>query len=161
MPRTGGLVRLVRLNAEVTSDSHDVYTRHDQNGIVVVWKRGKKLGEGGFGAVYREECIEGQEWGKLRAVKIIQKLSSGNATVVDYSQELEAIARFSQPQVSPTLNLRMSRVDMCTHSISSISSGHWDGTMAPIACSSPWNTSRMVTCSNMSGSVCQSPRCSL
>jgi hypothetical protein len=59
------------------------------------WKRKKALGSGSFGAVYLEECIQGNEQGKVRAVKEMRKLPDN-----EYYRELEAIALFSSPQVS-------------------------------------------------------------
>ncbi|KAF2681515.1 kinase-like protein [Lentithecium fluviatile CBS 122367] len=56
------------------------------------WKRGKHLGSGGFGSVWLEECVDGRQNGQLRAVKDIQ-CPRGR---VDYTRELEALARFSK-----------------------------------------------------------------
>jgi hypothetical protein len=100
MPRNEDLISLARLDAtiEVTSDA--VHTRHNDDGAVTVWKRSLwRIGEGGFGAVYREECVQGRDTGLLRAVKVIQKPTSRTSERIDYSTELEAIARFSQLQV--------------------------------------------------------------
>jgi hypothetical protein len=58
------------------------------------WRRERWLGRGGFGTVESQLCIQGDNKGKLRAVKKIQKLPSS-----DYYRELEAIALFSHTQV--------------------------------------------------------------
>ncbi|SMQ44881.1 unnamed protein product [Zymoseptoria tritici ST99CH_3D7] len=99
MPRADDLVRLARLDATVTEDQIAVHTRHDNHGTPTVWKRSlRPIGQGGFGAVYREECIEGRNRGSLRAVKAVQKVIFQGSPQMDYSKELEAIARFSQLQ---------------------------------------------------------------
>jgi hypothetical protein len=100
MPRNKDLVSLTRLEATIEQTSDTVHTRHNDNGAVTVWKRSlRRIGEGGFGAVYREECVQGRSDESLRAVKVIQKPTSQSSRRIDYSTELEAIARFSQLQV--------------------------------------------------------------
>lgn len=110
MPRAAeDFVSLARLDATVFETSNSVRTRHNENGAFSVWERShRKLGQGSFGAVYREECVEGRSLGTLRAVKVIQKLTSldSRRSKVDYSKELEAIARFSQPQVRLAFSVR-------------------------------------------------------
>jgi serine/threonine protein kinase len=59
------------------------------------WRVRKKLGQGGFGSVYLEECTQGNQKGGVRAVKKIQKPQNRN-----YYRELEAVALFSYKQVS-------------------------------------------------------------
>lgn len=56
------------------------------------WKRDKHLGSGGFGSVWLEECIDGRQKGQKRAVKDLM-CPRGR---VDYTRELEALARFSK-----------------------------------------------------------------
>jgi hypothetical protein len=58
------------------------------------WKRLQSFGEGGFGTVYTEECISGQEKGSKRAVKEVKK-----AGRCDYKREIEAAMLFSHPDV--------------------------------------------------------------
>lgn len=96
MARTGSSVSLRRLEAQRKQESDIIYTTHGS----VVWKRDiRPVGRGGFGEVYREECVQGHSRGALRAVKAIQKPNSMMVSKTDYSKELEAIARFPQPQV--------------------------------------------------------------
>ncbi|KAK5110492.1 hypothetical protein LTR85_001021 [Meristemomyces frigidus] len=104
-PNSTDLVRLARLDATLWEDSRYVYVRHLYYGWreapleEYVWKRTHKpIGQGGFGAVFREECIQGSSRGAVRAVKTLQKPTTSNAGSLDYSRELEAIARFSEPQ---------------------------------------------------------------
>ena len=59
------------------------------------WRRVRKLGAGGFGEVWLEECFAGPDTGSVRAVKQMPK----NPTHVSYLRELEAIAKFSQEKV--------------------------------------------------------------
>ena len=64
------------------------------------WKRERRLGQGGFGVVWLEQCIQGDSKGEVRAVKKVPKLESVNC-----NRELEAIALFSHSKVSTTLQL--------------------------------------------------------
>jgi hypothetical protein len=57
-------------------------------------KRERWLGRGGFGTVESQICMQGDSKGKVRAVKKMQKVASG-----DYYRELEAIALFSHDNV--------------------------------------------------------------
>jgi serine/threonine protein kinase len=56
------------------------------------WRRTRHLGSGGFGSVWLEECVDGLQKGQKRAVKDIQ-CPRGR---VNYTRELEALARFSK-----------------------------------------------------------------
>lgn len=73
------------------------------------WKVERHLGQGSYGMVWKECCVQGYNSGgppKTRAVKRIlkpQKTSKG----VYYEQELEAIAKFSNPKVTQSF------VDVC------------------------------------------------
>ncbi|KAH8121630.1 protein kinase-like protein [Trichoderma asperelloides] len=53
------------------------------------WERQKRLGEGGYGTVYLEKCVQGDKQEKLRAVKMIKSQD------FKYSRELDAIIKFS------------------------------------------------------------------
>lgn len=57
------------------------------------WKRQKVLGEGGYGRVYLEKCVQGDKQDKLRAVKEIKSQD------FKYSRELDAIIKFSHYKV--------------------------------------------------------------
>jgi hypothetical protein len=60
------------------------------------WERIEPLGQGSFGFVWREKLVGGGDKDvQERAVKGIKK-----GSVTDYSQELHAIAKFSQDRVS-------------------------------------------------------------
>ncbi|CAH0033640.1 unnamed protein product [Clonostachys rhizophaga] len=59
------------------------------------WRRRKKLGSGSFGCVWLEERLDGDDTGRLRAVKEITKSREGKRSEIDYNRELEAIAKFS------------------------------------------------------------------
>ncbi|PIA92755.1 Serine/threonine-protein kinase cds1 [Cercospora beticola] len=99
MPRAADLVLLARLEAQLTETLHGVFTKHSDGELHTVWRRDPRpLGRGGFGEVYREECIDGLQRGSVRAVKLIQKPNARQLRGIDFSRELEAIARFSQPQ---------------------------------------------------------------
>lgn len=65
----------------------------------VRWKRSKRIGAGGFGSIWLERCVEGGSLGQLRAVKEIAKQPDATHAV-DYTRELEAIAKFSHERYS-------------------------------------------------------------
>jgi hypothetical protein len=64
------------------------------------WRRKRKIGNGSFGVVWLEECITNdRQVLRLRAVKeIVRKDTSSNT--IDYGRELEAMAKFSDKEVS-------------------------------------------------------------
>uniref|UniRef100_A0A8H7N300 mitogen-activated protein kinase n=1 Tax=Bionectria ochroleuca TaxID=29856 RepID=A0A8H7N300_BIOOC len=102
------LVRDSKLIAFQTDDTsivrHIVYTsnphmRQRRMKTEEAWKRREKLGTGAFGQVYLEELLSGSEAGKLRAVKEIAKTPPQDPRKeIDYTRELEAIAKFSHPK---------------------------------------------------------------
>ncbi|VUC34836.1 unnamed protein product [Clonostachys rosea] len=60
------------------------------------WKRVREIGGGGFGCVWLEERLDGDNGGSFRAVKEISKIQSkGQQLSINYNRELEAIAKFS------------------------------------------------------------------
>ena len=66
------------------------------------WQRvGDNLGAGTFGLVWKEILVGGESDVQARAVKMIYK-RIGNSHAVDYSRELEAVAKFSHSEVSKT-----------------------------------------------------------
>lgn len=78
--------------------------RQRRERVEQIWKTTKRLGSGSFGVVWREECTSGPALGQVRAVKEIWKEEGSGASSIDYSRELEAIAKFSQPRVRLGLN---------------------------------------------------------
>jgi hypothetical protein len=65
------------------------------------WKRVRELGGGGFGCVWLEERLNGDDGGgTFRAVKEISKIQpQGQHISINYNRELEAIAKFSHSKV--------------------------------------------------------------
>jgi hypothetical protein len=63
------------------------------------WRRCRKLGVGTYGTVWLEESQDLRPLVKLRAVKEISK-GLNECRNIDYNRELEAIAKFSHPNVS-------------------------------------------------------------
>jgi len=99
MPPISDLVLLSKLDTRFCSSPE--YTQHFQYVSASTlerrrvrkeerWKKERALGRGSSGVVWLEQCIQGDSEGKVRAVKIIQKLVGDN-----YYRELEAIALFS------------------------------------------------------------------
>lgn len=72
---------------------------HRRVRVEQTWQTARRLGSGAFGVVWLEECTSGPEHGKVRAVKEIWKDKSTSTSAIEYSRELEAIAKFSQPRV--------------------------------------------------------------
>jgi hypothetical protein len=62
------------------------------------WQQHGKIGNGAYGSVWLEECIKGERGARFRAVKQISLDSVSGP--VDYTRELEAIAKFSSSNVS-------------------------------------------------------------
>ena len=60
------------------------------------WKRKKRLGQGAFGTVWLEECVQGEKKKQLRAVKEVSR-----SQAQDVNRELQAAALFSYPKVLP------------------------------------------------------------
>jgi hypothetical protein len=149
------LVRQTKRSASFFSNPQ--YTQHvdyaSKNGQRKVkeetrWQIKKALGKGGFGAVYLEECIQGDRKGGLRAVKEIKKPGDTN-----YYRELEAIALFSFKQVSTTAPSYLSTASYLIYmsrSIATALSSHLAGTKTPTAYLSPWNTFLVVISKNSS-----------
>ena len=112
MPPIPDLVRVSKLETEFSLNPE--YTQHVQyvSGTTLRqrrvrkeerWKREKTLGNGSFGIVWLERCVQGDGEGKVRAVKKVQKLDSS-----DYHRELEAIALFSHSKASIMLSFSRS-----------------------------------------------------
>ncbi|KAK7181704.1 calcium/calmodulin-dependent protein kinase type 1B [Paraphaeosphaeria sporulosa] len=106
MRPTTDLVKDSKLKTEYRDGitQHTILTSDRRNGHRKIkreqrWQRvGGILGEGAFGTVWKEVLVGGQESDvKDRAVKRIRK-RTGTSTLVDYSRELETIAKFSRGQ---------------------------------------------------------------
>lgn len=104
MTAISNLVQVLKLETQFRSDpeytQHVHYVSGNTPGERRVrkkekWRRESALGRGGFGIVWLERCIQGDNQGKVRAVKKVQKLESS-----DCYRELEAIALFSHQKVS-------------------------------------------------------------
>ncbi|KAG2418965.1 hypothetical protein HFD88_002068 [Aspergillus terreus] len=83
-------------NTETVHTYHErqPYSR-DQVSRSEHWRRLRKIGGGGFGTVWLERCTKGGHHGiELRAVKQLEM--TPHSKRLDYSRELEAIAKFSQ-----------------------------------------------------------------
>src|ERR1700748_1837919 len=102
---SGSLARVqdTKLNANVTLTytEHVFAQRGRHRGPREIWRRQSRLGHGSFGTVWLEKCDKPYRMNTLplRAVKEIH-LQSGPKDSVDYTRELEAFAKFSQPKVT-------------------------------------------------------------
>ena len=98
-----------KLETYFRSKYETVHTYYEQESLsrrpikkTVHWQREKKIGSGGFGEVWLERCTKGNNHGyQVRATKKMEVRHQ-----IDYSRELEAIAKFSHSKVifssSPT-----------------------------------------------------------
>jgi hypothetical protein len=96
-------VQDTKLNANVTPNhTEHIFARHGRGGGPrEIWLRQSRLGHGSFGTVWLEKCERPyrRDMPPLRAVKEIH-LQPGSNNQVDYTRELDAFAKFSQPKVS-------------------------------------------------------------
>lgn len=106
MARLPDLVRDSKLETEIL-DNYVVHTYYESDPIsrrrvvprVEQWRRRRLIGEGSYGSVWMEECIKGQRDIQVRAVKKIAAPTRQHSKPIDYNRELEAIAKFSHPNV--------------------------------------------------------------
>ena len=146
-------VQDTRLNANVTAThTEHIFARHGRRGGPrEIWLRQSRLGRGSFGTVWLEECEHPyrRDTPPLRAVKEIH-LQPGSNSQVDYTRELDAFAKFSQPKVSFSRRYLCNELrDILNGSMSHTLSGHSAGTLLPTLCLSPWHTIHSATCSNI------------
>jgi calcium/calmodulin-dependent protein kinase I len=101
MAKLSDVAVALQLEAEAAPDRPDITIIHRKAGtsrfraaVGEEWRRGRLLGEGGYGQVYLEECIGGGNLGHVRAVKRLQKARNEN-----YHHELNALALFSLGKV--------------------------------------------------------------
>lgn len=82
------------------------------------WERGRNLGAGSFGTVWLEKLVTENDEEKYRAVKGIRK-GVQRSKAIDYSRELEAIAKFSHQKVRES-----STFVLCFHSCPTLLLSH-------------------------------------
>jgi len=100
------LVRDSKLETEILDD-YVVHTYYESDPVsrrravlrLEYWRRRQLIGEGSFGSVWMEECTKGQRGVQVRAVKKIAAPARQRAKPIDYNRELEAMAKFSHPNV--------------------------------------------------------------
>jgi hypothetical protein len=155
MSRWPDLVRDTRLNARIEGDVtiHQHDDSDDENNARSTWREERwkmavRLGHGGCGSVWLQECIQGKRGIDRRAVKIIPRASFKDKKE-NYVAEIEAIAKFSQKRVCGCVMslLRQEIADYRACSIRSVLSSSLDGmmTMPPIF-TLQWNIFLLATC---------------
>ncbi|AEO68182.1 uncharacterized protein THITE_2117605 [Thermothielavioides terrestris NRRL 8126] len=65
--------------------------------VTETWKRKARLGSGGFGTVWLEECQEPASGSSPRC-RAVKEIMVGSKSNLDYARELLAIAKFSHPK---------------------------------------------------------------
>jgi hypothetical protein len=101
------LVRDSKLETRFTNDPYTVHTYHETDlntkrravGREEYWQRQEPIGSGAFGYVWLEKCVNGSCRIDVRAVKEIVTTNRRGLKPIDYSRELEAMAKFSHPRV--------------------------------------------------------------
>ncbi|KAK1240314.1 hypothetical protein MKX08_007756 [Trichoderma sp. CBMAI-0020] len=106
MLRWPDLVRDTRLSTKIEDDVtiHHHEDSDDENNARSTWREERwkmtvRLGYGGCGSVWLQECIDGKQGIDRRAVKVIPRMNLKNKKD-NYVSELEAIAKFSQKRYS-------------------------------------------------------------
>jgi hypothetical protein len=110
------LVRDSKLETRFTNNPYTVHTYHETDlntkrrvvGREEYWHRQKPIGSGAFGHVWLEKCVNGNCGIDVRAVKEIVTDNRRGLKPIDYSRELEAMAKFSHPRVRVQAILIMS-----------------------------------------------------
>lgn len=114
--------------------------------IEETWQKERRLGRGGFGTVWLERRIQGSNASRaeVRAVKEIQKpVGSDDDAVIDYTCELEAVAKFSHSKVgagavSACVTIHYDLLTL-VYSINTALSALLGGTRASILSLLPWS----------------------
>ncbi|KAM0520501.1 hypothetical protein ACHAPE_002894 [Trichoderma viride] len=106
MSRWPDLVRDTRLSTTIEDDVtiHHHEDSDDENNARSTWREERwkatvRLGHGGCGTVWLQECVEGRRGSDKRAVKIIPRMNLKDKKD-NYVSELKAIAKFSQKRYS-------------------------------------------------------------
>jgi hypothetical protein len=92
-----------RFDSGYTVHTYREHTPGLQRGVVLreeVWLRKSQVGRGAYGEVWLENCIRGNRGVDVRAVKQVSTKPLDSGKPIDYSRELEAIAKFSHNKVS-------------------------------------------------------------
>jgi hypothetical protein len=123
-----------------TSDSSEAILCHEE-----LWDAGEKIGAGGYGDVYRQQCRNPKPTTPaVRAVKSMPK-TRANEPRWNYRAELQAVVMFSQPEVrSPTSTPpTIADISPSSNHISSVLSA---GSRTLQMFTSPWNTFPPAIC---------------
>ncbi|UKZ68929.1 uncharacterized protein TrAtP1_009947 [Trichoderma atroviride] len=106
MLRWPDLVRDTRLSTKIEDDVtiHHHEDSDDENNARSTWREERwkatvRLGYGGCGSVWLQECVDGKRGIDRRAVKVIPRMKLKDKKD-NYVSELEAIAKFSQKRYS-------------------------------------------------------------
>lgn len=155
MSRWPDLVRDTRLSTTIEDDVtvHHHEDSDDENNARSTWREERwkatvRLGHGGCGSVWLQQCVKGRRGIDKRAVKVIPRMTLRDKKD-NYVSELEAIAKFSQKRVCMCIQSLVGK-DMTdsracsTRSVLSNSSGGM--TMTPQIYISPWNIFLLATC---------------
>ena len=69
------------------------------------WRQVSRIGSGAYGSVWLEKCVQGHRDVEVQAVKEVSTRPLRSGLQIDYSRELEAIAKFSHDKVSSETRL--------------------------------------------------------
>lgn len=96
-----------RFHAKYISHRHyDASPRLGERPVVreECWRREELIGGGAYGRVWLERCLRGERGHKLRAIKEVHKTREPHKKV-NFSRELEAMAKFSHQKVGSCLTI--------------------------------------------------------
>ena len=85
----------VHVYREVCNDSERRVVQRQE-----YWRPISEIGAGAYGRVWLEKCVHGQRDIETRAVKKVSLRPLRNGKQIDFSRELEAIAKFSHDKAS-------------------------------------------------------------
>jgi hypothetical protein len=107
MARLPDLVRDSKLETRIIDNDYYVHTYYESDpksrrravARLEHWQRQRLIGGGSYGSVWLEKCVKGRHDIQVRAVKKISTPIHQHPKPIDYNRELEAIAKFSHPNV--------------------------------------------------------------
>ena len=133
-----------RFESGFTVHSYRQVSHNSERRVVVqreeYWRQVQHIGSGAYGSVWLEECVQGHRDVEFRAIKKVSTRPLRSGRVIDYSQELKAVAKFSHDKVSTKSQLDWFYITFADiRSTPIVLSSHLVGTKAKTASLLQWN----------------------